>query len=125
MLMLKIKFIIISSLLALTLMFSLVSGLASAQKSEITQGVNSAAGSGGDPKSINDTISNVINILSSLVGVVAVVMLIVGGFRYITSGGDSNRVASAKNTIIYALIGVVIVALAQIIVQFVLNKAHS
>jgi hypothetical protein len=123
MLMLKIKRLMVSSLLSLILLFSMVPGLASAQKSEITQGVNSASGSGGDPKSIDTTISNIVNILSSLVGIAAVVMIIVGGFRYVTSGGDSNRVASAKNTIIYALIGLVIAALAQVIVRFVLNKS--
>lgn len=71
---------------------------------------------------INGIIKTVINIFSIVVGVVAVIMIIVGGFRYITSGGDSNNVSGAKNTIIYAIIGLVIVALAQFIVQFVLNK---
>ena len=74
---------------------------------------------------INDIIRTVINIFSIVVGVVAVIMIIVGGFRYITSGGDSSNVSSAKNTIIYALIGLVIVALAQFIVQFVLNKVTN
>jgi hypothetical protein len=71
---------------------------------------------------LNSVITAIINILSLLVGVAAVIMIIFGGFRYITSGGDSNNVSSAKNTIIYAIIGLVIVALAQFIVQFVLNK---
>ena len=72
--------------------------------------------------SINRLIKDVINIFSIVVGVVSVIMIIIGGFRYITSGGDSGNVSSAKNTIIYAIIGLVIVALAQFIVQFVLNK---
>lgn len=67
-------------------------------------------------------IKNVINLLSMLVGVVAVIMFIVGGFRYITSAGDSSKVSSAKNTLVYAIIGLVVVALAQAIVLFVLNK---
>jgi cytochrome bd-type quinol oxidase subunit 2 len=71
---------------------------------------------------INKIITTIINIFSLVVGVVSVIMIILGGFRYITSGGDSSNVQSAKNTIIYALIGLVIVALAQFIVQFVLNK---
>lgn len=75
--------------------------------------------------SINKVIKVIINILSAVVGVVAVIMLIVGGFKYITSGGDSNKVSGAKNTIIYAIIGIAIVALAQFIVQFVLNKVTS
>ncbi len=72
---------------------------------------------------LNTTISNLINTLSVVVGIVAVIMIIVGGFRYVTSGGKEESIKSAKNTIMYALIGLVIVALAQIIVQFVLNKA--
>lgn len=71
---------------------------------------------------INNIIKTVINIFSWIVGVVAVIMIIVGGFRYVTAGGDSNNVSAAKNTIIYAIIGLVIVAMAQFIVQFVLNK---
>jgi hypothetical protein len=53
---------------------------------------------------------------------VAVVMIIIGGLKYITSGGDSGNVTGAKNTILYAIIGLVIVALAQFIVRFVLSK---
>jgi len=68
------------------------------------------------------TIAVVINLLSLVVGVVAVIMIIIGGFKYIISGGDSNSISSAKNTILYAIIGLVIVALAQVIVKFVLNK---
>jgi hypothetical protein len=60
-----------------------------------------------------------------VVGIIAVVMIIVGGLRYITSAGNDTGVAAAKKTILYALIGLVVVALAQIIVQFVLNKSTS
>jgi hypothetical protein len=55
-------------------------------------------------------------------GVAAVVMMIVGGFKYITSSGDPNNVNSAKNTILYAAIGLVIALIAQAIVVFVLRK---
>lgn len=79
----------------------------------------------GSTSKINDLVKLIVNIFSLIVGIVAVVMIIVGGLRYITSGGDSNNVSSAKNTIIYAIIGLVIVALAQFIVQFVLNKVTS
>ena|SRR5690348_4830464 len=71
---------------------------------------------------IQGIITTGINIFSVIVGIVAVIMIIVGGFKYITSGGDSGNVSSAKNTIIYAVIGLVVVALAQFFVQFVLNK---
>jgi uncharacterized membrane protein len=74
-------------------------------------------------KKVNDTITEGINLLSVIAGVVAVVMIIMAGFRYITSNGDSAKVGSAKNTLLYAIIGLVIVALSQMIVKFVLNKA--
>ena len=77
--------------------------------------------SGGTTR-VEDTIRTIINIFSIIVGAVAVIMIIVGGFRYITSGGDSGNIGSAKNTILYAIVGLVIVAIAQAIVQFVLNE---
>jgi len=71
---------------------------------------------------INTTVERVVNIFSVVVGMVAVIMIIVGGFKYITSGGDSSKITGAKNTILYAVIGLVVVALAQVIVQFVLSN---
>jgi hypothetical protein len=76
-------------------------------------------------KDANDLIKNVINIFSLVVGIVAVIMIIVAGFRYITSGGNDGNVSTAKNTILYAVIGLIVVALAQIIVRFVLAKATT
>jgi uncharacterized membrane protein YuzA (DUF378 family) len=72
---------------------------------------------------LNDTIKNIINLFSIIVGIAAVIMLIVGGFRYVVSAGESGGVSSAKNTIIYAIVGLIVVAMAQIIVRFVLNKS--
>lgn len=77
----------------------------------------------GSSESLNTLITNVVNIFSVIVGIIAVIMIIVGGFKYITSGGDSGNVTGAKNTILYAIVGLVIVALAQFIVRFVLAKA--
>lgn len=76
-------------------------------------------------ESVNSIITTVINIFSLVVGVVSVIMIIIGGLKYITSGGDSNNVSGAKNTILYAIVGLVIVALAQIIVKFVLNRVAN
>ena len=71
---------------------------------------------------VNSTIAWVINVFSIVVGVAAVIMIIIGGMRYVISGGDSGNVSSAKSTILYAVIGLVIVALAQFVVKFVLTK---
>jgi hypothetical protein len=75
--------------------------------------------------SVNRLITTAINIISVIVGIVAVVMIIWGGFKYITSGGDSGNISAAKNTILFAIVGLIIVALAQIIVRFVLSRAVS
>lgn len=73
----------------------------------------------------NHIITLIINIFSLIVGVIAVIMIIVGGLKYITSGGDSGNISSAKNTILYAVIGLVVVALAQFVVRFVLTKVNQ
>jgi len=74
---------------------------------------------------VQTLLTNIINWFSIIVGVIAVIMIIVGGLKYITSGGESGKVSSAKTTIIYALIGLVVVALAQLIVHFVLGQAST
>jgi len=71
---------------------------------------------------INKVISVVIKTMSAIIGVISVIMIMVSGFKYITSGGDSSKTASAKNTLIYAVVGLVIVAFAQVIVLFVIDK---
>ncbi len=87
--------------------------------------VDKTATSDSATKKVDALIKNIVNIFSLIVGVVSVIMIIVGGFKYITSGGDSGRVSSAKNTIIYAVIGLIIVAFAQILVKFVIFKSTS
>jgi hypothetical protein len=97
---------------------------AQATKDAACEGVGLVGGSGCDPggsTTVPDIIQLVIRILSWIVGVVAVIMIIIGGLKYVTSGGDSASISSAKNTIIYALIGLVIAVLAQVIVTFVLG----
>lgn len=74
-------------------------------------------------KNLNDTVASVINILSIVVGIAAVLVIILAGFRYITSGGNDQAIVAARKTLIYAIIGLLIVALAQVIVQFVLKAA--
>lgn len=74
-------------------------------------------------RKVNDLIADIINVFSVIVGIVAVIMIIYGGFRYIVSGGDSGNVTTAKNTILYAIIGLLIVAFAQFVVKFILGRA--
>lgn len=67
-------------------------------------------------------LTTAINILSIVVGVVSIVMIILGGLKFITSGSNPQEVTKARETIIYAIAGIVIAILAQIIVQFVLKS---
>lgn len=66
-------------------------------------------------------IVNIINLLLTAAAVISVIMIIIGGFKYATSNGDSNKVASAKNTILYAIIGLLVAGFAVVIVTFVKN----
>lgn len=95
-------------------------------KDKVCEGVGLAsngqgcAEAAGQP-TVASVITNAINILSIVIGVISVIMVIIGGLKYITSAGDSGKVSSAKDTILYAVIGLVVVALAQVIVRFVLD----
>lgn len=98
------------------------------QGSNLNAGLNGTCDPGdtsGGTQKIQDIVTLIVNIFSIIVGIVAVIMIIYGGFKYITSGGDSGNITGAKNTIIYAIIGLVVVALAQFLVQFVLDKVVS
>ncbi len=80
-------------------------------------------GSGGDPIG-GDTgiIKRVAVIIATITGVASIVLIIIGAIKYMTSGGDPNAVNSAKNTILYALVGAVVTVFAQAIIIFVINK---
>lgn len=68
------------------------------------------------------TITNVLNIVFVIVGALAFLMIVIAGFRYVLSGGESTKVAEARKMIIYAAVGLLVVALAAAIVNFVLGK---
>lgn len=69
--------------------------------------------------------NTVTNILLFLIGAISVVMLIIGGIRYVVSGGDQGAVTSAKNTILYAIIGIVVAFLAFAAVRFVTDQLQK
>ena len=69
---------------------------------------------------ISNTITNVINAIVGVLGLVCVIVMIVGGVTYMTSGGDAGKVKKGKDTILYGLIGLVVCALAFVLVNFVI-----
>ena len=73
-------------------------------------------------ESVDPVITTVIRYLLIISGIVSVVMVIIGGLKYSTSNGDSAKLSSAKNTILYAIIGVIISALAYGIVDYVFRS---
>ena len=68
------------------------------------------------------TLNQIINVIIGVIGFIAVVVIILGGVQYTTSAGDSGRVKTAKNTIMYGIIGLIIALLAFSIVNFVLTN---
>lgn len=71
--------------------------------------------------SVEDTIKNITNVLLFLIGAVSVIMLIIGGFKYVTSNGNADQIKSAKNTIMYAIIGIVVAITAYAIVDWLVG----
>ena len=113
---------------ALVAVFSPVSPV-NAQTCDVSQGavggVNCAnPGEENVPQDLFGTgsiFTTIVNILLFIIGAISVIMLIFGGIRYTTSGGDSGAVTSAKNTIMYAIIGLVVAFLAFAVVNWVLG----
>jgi hypothetical protein len=70
-------------------------------------------------------LTRVAGIFGIVTGVIAVFMMLIGGLRYITSSGDPQKAATARKTIIYASVGVVIAAVAGILVRYVLSRINN
>ncbi len=75
--------------------------------------------------SLSDTVTSAINILSVVGGLAAVIMIIIAGFRYVTSAGNAEAAKGARQTILYAVIGLIIISFAQLIVHFVLKNINN
>jgi hypothetical protein len=80
-----------------------------------------ANGMPSDLVGVNGVFTKITNTVLFAVGIISVIMLIVGGLRYIISGRDSKKVTDAKNTIMYAIIGLIIAILSYAIVNFVIS----
>ena len=70
----------------------------------------------------NGVFKTITNVLLFIIGAISVIMLIIGGIRYVVSGGDSGAITSAKNTILYAIVGIVVAILAYALVNFVIGS---
>ena len=120
---------ILSSLLIIPLMALGVStvfhsDVAGASDMTLSGGVSNSQGEGvpGELTGSDGVFEIVVNVLLFIIGAVSVIMLIYGGIRYTTSGGNANSVTAAKNTVIYSIVGLVISILAYAIVNFVVTN---
>lgn len=87
-----------------------------------------AAKPNGVPDSVsgsNGIFKTVVNVMLFIIGAISVIMLIYGGIRYTTSGGNANSVTAAKNTIMYAIIGLVVAIFAYAIVNWVVGASMN
>ncbi len=96
-----------------------VSAIDSDANTKFKESVNKVGGS--EASSLPATVTNVINILLFVAGLIAVIIIVVGGLRFVTSEGDAASANKAKNSVVYALVGLVLAVLAYAIVNFVLN----
>ena len=111
------------------LMIGVVAAVSIAPVSAMTlqEGVEAARCDGCPADLFGETgvFKQVTNTILYIVGIIAVIMLIVGGIKYVVSGGDSKKVTDAKNTVLYAIIGLVISFLAFAIINFVVAALPS
>lgn len=126
-------FIIVFSALGVSLFSNNSTVYASASSTQACESLNVNNLGQGCPDGTSSTgkntfhtlIKKVVNALSIVVGIITVFMIILAGFQFITSGGDSNGVSKARNGLLYSIIGLLVVALSQFIVHFVLNNVGA
>ena len=122
-----------SGLVALTMLIGLTTAVsvvaapgvsAATPKEEVKSGIDAIGGdeTGRGAASFTNLLESIINILLFIIGAIAVIMIIIGGIKYTTSNGDQAQVTSAKNTIMYAVVGLVVAIMAYSIVNFVVKQ---
>lgn len=94
------------------------------QNLNLTAGANCAKGEGQQTDLFGQSgvFKRITDVMLFLIGAISVIMLIIGGIRYVLSGGEPGKVSEAKNTILYAVIGVVVAILAYAVVNFVVTS---
>jgi cytochrome bd-type quinol oxidase subunit 2 len=111
------------SILAINIVMPAISIAQTTSQQAVCAGVN-PGGTCTDGSAANTVVKTVINLLSWIVGIISVIMIIIAGLSFVTSGGDAEKAKKARSTITYALTGLVIVLLAQVIVNFVIKKVN-
>lgn len=97
-------------------------GSTPAEGGESSSGGGSGTICGSTDEKVEDIVKNVINVILVVLGMAAVIMIIIGGIRYTVSNGDASAIKGAKDTILYAVVGLVVAILSYAIVNFVLGR---
>ena len=130
----KLKALLQGAPLAIMLMFGgMVTAIAvesslqqpaAAQDLRMRTGADSARGADQPERLDGDDgmFKQITDVLLFIIGAISVIMLIVGGIRYVVSGGDQGAVTAAKNTILYAIVGIIVAILAYAVVNFFVNQ---
>ncbi len=105
----------------------MIVGAANVSASTMQEGAQAARCDGCPAELFGETgvFRQITNTVLYIVGIIAVIMLIIGGIKYLVSGGDAKKVTDAKNTVLYAIIGIVICFFAYAIVNFVISALPS
>lgn len=98
-----------------------------AQDEGLSGGIDAAKPTGAEEDLFGDggIFQTIADVLLFLVGAISVIMLIIGGIRYVISAGDQQAVTNAKNTILYAIVGIVVAFLAFAAVRFVVGRLED
>ena len=120
----KVFKLFLSSLLSVIVALS---GFSSVSALTLREGAEAARCDGCPSELFGETgaFKQITNTILYIVGIIAVIMLIIGGVKYLLSGGDAKKVTDAKNTVLYAIIGLVISFFAYAIVNFVITALPS
>jgi hypothetical protein len=99
-------------------------GTSNASAFSIYEGLNAAHGTGQPTVlfGVDGIFSTITNILLFVIGALSVIMLIIGGLRYVVSGGNNTSITAAKNTVLYAVVGLIIAFLAYAAINFILGS---
>ena len=120
----KLKLLVVAAIATLGIGLAagpVASAACTSAKDCITSGVDSAGGTGGSAD-IGTILKTIVNVLLFVLGAIAVIMIVIGGIKYTTSQGDSSQLTSAKNTILYSIVGLVVALFAYGIVNFVVTQ---
>lgn len=118
----KLSAIVVSLVLAMTPIATFASSVDICNQGSFSDPlICGTPGTGTKEEQLMGVVHNVLNAIYGIIGVIAVVMIVIAGVKYTTSQGDPGKVQSAKNTILYSIIGLVIAIMAFAITDFIIR----